>query len=401
MRASLSRLYRWGLQPLLVLAVLVGGFVVARQMARGRERPAAGDRAPSAPLVRVAPLEPGTAPVQVRGHGTVQPEVRVSIVPQVAGRVVWVHPGLRPGGTFAADEDLLRVEAADFELAVRRAEAELATALANLELDEAEAEAAIEEWAELHGGDGAPPPLVAREPQLARSRAAAQAADASLAKARLDLERTRIHLPFPGRVLSENVDLGQYVVVGQTLAEAYATDVFEVRVPVEESELHWLRFPGRAGAPANGSPANGAVARADAGPSRATLRNLGDPTMPPFEGTLSRIEGRLEPESRMATVVIEVPSRDGLRLLPGAFVEVTLEGGELEDVAVVPRAARRVGGNLWLEQDGVLTVFRPEVVREQGEELLVRGLPPGARLVTSDLEAVVDGMAVRTPEEPR
>ena len=52
------------------------------------------------------------------------------------GRVVWVSPALRFGGTFAANEPLLRIDSIDYEILVKDTEAELRRAQAELRKEE-------------------------------------------------------------------------------------------------------------------------------------------------------------------------------------------------------------------------------------------------------------------------
>ena len=67
--------------------------------------------------------------------------------------------------------------------------------------------------------------------------------DGPLTKARLDLERTTITAPFSGRVLKQMVDLGQVVTVGAQLAEVFATDYVEIRLPIRNADLEFVELP--------------------------------------------------------------------------------------------------------------------------------------------------------------
>ena len=102
-------------------------------------------------------------------------------------------------------------------------------------------------------------------------------------------------------------------------------------------------------------------------------------------------------------VVVREPfaGRDGRPpLLPGTFVEVAIAGRQLDDVVVVPRHALREGDRVWVAAGGVLEVRDVEVLRRDRTQAYVGGgLEPGEALVTSSLDAVTDGMAVRTQED--
>ena len=82
-----------------------------------------------------------------------------------------------------------------------------------------------------------------RKPQLQAAQARVISAESALTKAKLDLERTAVTAPFSGRVLQQLVDIGQVVGVGAQLAEVYATDYVEVRLPVRNADLAFVDLP--------------------------------------------------------------------------------------------------------------------------------------------------------------
>lgn len=380
-------LFRWVLQPLLVVALLVFGFLGAMGLSSSREAPARQEQERYAPLVRVTRVRQASLPVTVSGNGTLQPRTRVELVPQVGGRIVEMHPRLRAGGRFAAGEVLARIEAIDYELALATARAEVSAAATELDLQRAEAASSNYEWERLHPGEPVPP-LVARDPQIGAAEARLEAAEAQLESARLDLARTSLALPFDGRVIAASIDVGQVVRADQTIGSVYATDVFEVPVPLEVDELAWIRLPDDEGR----------------GGSAARVRvPLGERELE-LEGRVVRLQGTLDATSRLSRVVVEVRADelepdDAARLLPGMFVDVELDGGELDEVVALPREAVREQGVVWTVVDGRLRFARPRVRRATDAALLVSGLGDGALVVTSNLEVVTDGMEVRMVDE--
>jgi multidrug resistance efflux pump len=110
----------------------------------------------------------------------------------------------------------------------------------------AEAEArtnqAREDWDRL-GNAGDAPDLVLRIPQLEAAKARIISTESTLRKAELDLERTQIVAPFAGRILRKLVDVGQVVSPNTQLAEIYATDVVEIRLPLRNRDLPFIDLP--------------------------------------------------------------------------------------------------------------------------------------------------------------
>ncbi|MEE9613198.1 MAG: biotin/lipoyl-binding protein, partial [Desulfatiglandales bacterium] len=169
----------------------------------------------STPMVRTTKIKIGSQSVHILGEGTVKPLRQITLVPQVGGKVVFVSPALVDGGQFRKGDTLLRIDPVDYQLAVTLAKAKVRASESRLKVAEEEAAAAVEEWRLLHAADpkqnSKPPPLVAKEPQLAAAQAKLEADRADIRKALLSLERTKLKAPFDGRVSQENVDIGQYV----------------------------------------------------------------------------------------------------------------------------------------------------------------------------------------------
>jgi RND family efflux transporter MFP subunit len=278
------------------------------------------------------------------------------------------------------------VDPKDYELAVERAVAAVARAQVSLEREEAEAVVAREEWDALNPGEQPPSGLVVREPQVRQAEAELAAARADLRAAELALERTKVSVPFDGTVVSESVDVGQYVTPGAPVATVYGTEAVEVRLPLENRELEWFDVPG-------GSAAKG---------PRAEVELSFGGTVHSWEGRVTRMETQVDPGSRMVHVVVEIPrpfdTSGGRRpaLLPGSFVDVRIFGRTVEEVVALPRHAIRDGGVVWVVEDGTLGIRPVEIARSDRQWAYISGgVVQGDQVVVSSLDAVTDGMAVR------
>jgi hypothetical protein len=72
----------------------------------------------------------------------------------------------------------------------------------------------------------------------------------------------------------------------------------------------------------------------------------------------------------------------------------------LRDVVTVPRTALREGREVWVMTEKDTLAIRPVALAWTGEDrvLVSAGLADGERLVVSELQAPVEGMALRRPE---
>ena len=340
------------------------------------------------PMVLVARVKTRSHVVIIKGEGTVKPLREIQLVPQVNGKVVFVSRALVDGGEFKKGDLLLRIDPLDYQLAVTLAQARIKDSESVLKVAEEEAAASQEEWHLLYKADSKDkqiPALVAKEPQLAAARAKLAADGADLQKAKLNLERTELKAPFDGRVSEKNVDIGQYVSTGLTLAALFSTNQAEIVVPFEDEDLYWFHVPGFTPGDNRGSPVS------------VSTRIAGRETLWP--GRVVRAEGKLDERTRMINVVIRVnkPYETKPPLAAGLFVTVEIEGRTLENAAMIPRTALRGKNVVWVvDKKGQLTFRTVEVARlTPNVAILEAGLKDGEMVVVSSLKAVTDGMKVR------
>jgi multidrug efflux pump subunit AcrA (membrane-fusion protein) len=179
---------------------------------------------------------------------------------------------------------------------------------------------------------------------------------------------------------------------GAAVATLYATDYAEIRLPVADHQLAFLRLPSLRGAGDDEGP-----------PVRLHARFAG--RHHEWVGRVVRTEGEIDARSRMVHVVARVvdPYRsdegdeDKPPLAVGMFVQAEIEGPLAENVIVVPRYAMRDDSHILIvDADDRLRTREVEVLRIDRDEVLIHGrLAPGERICLSPLQVVVEGMKVR------
>jgi Multidrug resistance efflux pump len=217
------------------LVIVAAAMITVWLSSSSDDGPQAPPEQPPAP-VRVVQPERGDHAVRIEATGTVAVTAFVELTPQVGGRIVEVSDAARAGAAFEAGDVLFRIDPRDFEVAVSRARATLADARAALQTEEAQARIARTEWESLYP-DREITPLAAREPQLEAARARLLSAEADLAQARLNLERTEFSLPFSGRIAESRIEAGRLAAAGQSLGTAYDAASIEIVAPVAPEEL--------------------------------------------------------------------------------------------------------------------------------------------------------------------
>jgi len=127
-----------------------------------------------------------------------------------------------------------------------------------------------------------------------------------------------------------------------------------------------------------------------------------------WQGNIVRIEGEIDPRTRMVHLIAQVQDpygrtkdSDRTPLAVGLFVEAEIAGHVIENAIVVPRAAMRGTDQvLVVDEQNRLQFRHVEVLRADAEDVVIQsGLSAGEKICLSPLDAAVDGMKVRITEE--
>lgn len=343
-------------------------------------------------IVRVVEAVPSSRQIVVTSQGSVEPRVSIALQTEVSGRIVEVSENLVSGGFFEKGEMLFRIDPRDYELAVVRAEARVAEALQRQIRENAEAEQARKEWAQL--GTGKASPLVLREPQLMEAEARLKSAGADLAEANLRLERTILKAPFTGRVTRKNVDIGQVISAGLNAAEIYATDRLEVRLPLTDRQIALLDLP------------FSRTSSVDRMPS-VTLHATFGGAEREWKARIVRTEGVVDKVSRVVYAVASVEggsAQDATNKFPltvGLFVEARIAGRFFDEVVSIPREAVRQDGTvLVVGEDDRIHFRNVEVLQSTRDTSYVRlDISAGERICVSPIDTPTENMAVTVVDD--
>lgn len=388
----LRRLLTFGL-PVVVIAVGVG-LAVALIRTSPKSKPLPTQR--TARLVETVIVEAGAQPTMIRAFGTVQPSREVVIYPRVRGEVTAISPHLIPGGHFKAGEMLLEIDPIDFELAVRQRRTDVASAEANLAMEMGQQAVARREYELL--GETIPDDsrdLVLRQPQLAQAEARLAATESALDLAKLDLRRTSVRAPFNATIRARNVNVGMQVTSATALGTVVGSDEYWVELTLPVGQLPWIIVPGR---------------NSDSG-STVRVRSQGfGVAASSREGTVLRLLPDLEPNGRLARLLVSV--QDPLALLPenagkpaliiGDYVSAEIDGVGIPSAVALDRKVFRDGDQVWLMTPDKTLELRPVEVafRSVNTLLVTSGLQSGEQVITTDLPAAMEGMALRTAADP-
>lgn len=386
---DMQKLLKW-IAPAVFLMLCIG--IAAILMAT---KPEPQLRIPPTPVpsVNAMRLSKQSFQVIVPSQGIVQARTRSVLIPQVSGEITWISESFRSGGFFKTGEELVKIDSRDYQTALVVAQATLAQRSSAYEVEKAQHEQAKVNWERLGNGETASA-LVLREPQLAEAKALMESAAANVERAERDLERTVIKAPFEGRIMVKNVDVGQTVSPGTTLAEIFATDYVEIRLPLRNEHLDFVELPEMF----RDLKTNETLRQ----PATRLTGQYGSREVT-WSGRVVRTQGAFDARSRELFVIAQVDDPYGKAdqehppLTINQFVRAEIQGDKLEDVFVIPRAALRNNDEVVLiGKDNKITRRPVDVIWKQGEQVVIRdGVMEGEVLCLSSLLFAADGAEVR------
>ena len=419
-----------------VIPVVIGLLVLFILM-KTRSEPTKRVRPKTARQVRVIDIKKTDLLPRTKAYGSVQPAKKWQAVPQVKGKIQWVHPHLNKGGRVSKDEIIIRIDPTEYQLSVAQAQANIQNFQAQIEklnISKANNRALLkieqqnlklrqkelERQKKLVASNMAAKSVYEKEQQTyfaqqykvqsLENALNTIASDKKLLEiqllqsqlqrksAKLQLAYTEIRTPFSGVVAKSSVEQWQYIQPGQVVAEIEAIDVVEIEVQLTDGRHLFFARRDRISQyrSAPGSRTMGevmgisAVVRPDGGSSKAE-----------WSGVLVRSTANIDPQTRTPSVVIQVindpdnPAKAGPPfLMKGMYCEVELTGEPQQGLVMVPNNAIHDNNTIYLlNKENRLEKRLVEVWFSQEELTVIKsGLEPGETIIVTDLIPAVDGM---------
>ena len=364
---------------LTIIGILVFAIVSVAVMSNMRPEPPKKERVELDPLVEVVVLVNMTANFEVQSQGMVRPRTETVLSSEVSGTITSISPKFVAGGVFEANEVLMRVDPTNYKVALEQAEA-LVT----------------QREIEHDGAKKLKSQGYRAESEYASAVAALATAKAERVRARRNLERTYIRVPYEGIVRAKETDLGEFVNTGSRLGVVFATDYAEIRLPLTDLDLAYVDLPDASDVSPSGSAEGPAVVLSAVQKGREVK----------WPAKIVRTEGVVDEKSRVTYAVARVadPYRlhsSGEPMPIGTFVSATIQGAVVENIIRVPRAVVRGTDELiFVDADNKLVIRNVEIARSDSDyAYLSRGAAEGERVVITALESAVNGMQVRTVSE--
>ncbi|MGD1859400.1 MAG: efflux RND transporter periplasmic adaptor subunit [Leptolyngbyaceae cyanobacterium] len=361
----------------------------------------------SAQTVTVAPVQQGQVAERLTVTGTVEPADLLAVTPQINGlqiQAVLVDEGDR----VAAGQSLVVLDDTDLRTQIRQAEAQIQVAEAQLQQQQAnlaqaraqqtEAAANRDRYQSLaNQGAVSSEELDSRTTQAITARESVGVAEANVASARAnirsaqsDLEqlqtqltRTTVVAPADGIVAARLASIGDVSSTTSEVVNLIQGNQLELLAEVPQAQLSQVQV----GAP-------------------VIVTSSTDPNIR-VDGAVQEIQPLVDPETRIAQIVVRLPSSDRLR--PGMFLTAEVRAGQRPGLTIPATA-------LLPQPDGSVQVYvlgpdqtaiartveigvRVPGAEEAGDRVEIRqGLDMGEQIIVAGASYVQDGDVVTVAE---
>lgn len=336
--------------------------------------------------VEVTELDFGQHTLKVHGNGTIESQNKLDLVSFVGGQVVYSRENLKSGMLVNQGDILLVIDNREAKNRLQQAKSGLINSIVALipQLKGTGDNAIYNKWnqylASLDMGKTPDLPEITDSQERIRVSMHNVFNQFSMVKnAEINLERHTIRAPFNGYLIADGAILGAWISPGQPVVSLVDPYNLEVSVPLTISDLDLISETENA---------------------RAIVRPTEDHTKQ-VEAVLKRQNVHIERNSQTVRVHVELVNEDlDPAFLPGNYMDVYINGNQLEYVDVLPRDVIAPGPYVYTLEDSVLAKYPVKVLASQGDSVVIGNgtLESGALVVTTLLQRPIVGMRIATRE---
>ncbi len=370
-------------------------------------------------------------------YGYVEPSVLLKAKSEVSGKIAYIHPKLKKGGSIAKGTVVLRIEPTTFKFSLDQSSAGLAntrSSLKQLETEEKSSRRSLNIAKEnLRVGEDElsrvrkiwDKRLIARSTldaekqkvlqlrqqvedlqgklstyssRKSATKAQIKQSKTQLAQSKDTLGRTEVKMPFDARIGTVSVEKGEFTATGNVLFEALGTQAIEINAQLPTRQFRPLLIGAGAHTLNLQNPKGFQAAIRTLG-LRAHVGLVGDENKSRWQGELLRIGEAIDPTRDTISLVVAVNNPykgiiPGKRppLLKGMYASVEFIA-PTQKMLVLPRKALHQGRIYIANGDNTLTIREVTVRHKQGQLVVIdQGIKAGEKVIITDVIPVIEGL---------
>lgn len=368
-----------------VVVILVAGFVVMNLLGSTDKHSNKRVVEPEKRTVNIENINFGKYKLQVEGNGLVVPQKTLNFVSEANGQVLFAKNDLKNGTKVNKDELIVQLDSREIENNLYSLRSDFMNSIASVIPDfKVESTEIYKKWygyfrsIDIHKD-------IPELPEITNSQEKIKISSRNIFKKYYDVKNQEILLskytikaPFEGFIESNGITKDSYVSRGQQLFTLKDAKNLEIAVPLSLEEASMLNFD-----------------------KQPNVRIYSNNTKENFTGRIIRRETNLERNSQTLNVYVSfINDHLDPNFLPGSYVNVSIEGKELNNVALIPRHLVRDDFSVYTMNDGKLAEEKVEVIAYQEDRAVIsESIPENTKIVTTLLQKPLIGMEIQTPEE--
>lgn len=431
--------------PALLIAIGLG-FIIAFILVKSKD--AMQHDAAKIPPKAVETIVANYIPFRTRitAYGNVEPAITLNGMAEVSGKISYLHPNLKPGETIPAGTQVIRIEAKDYTVGLKKTEADLSAsqsslkeliesdkstkrsltlAKKNLSVGEAEYARIKQIWEQRVISKST---LDAEEQKVLQLRqqveelqgiintyeSRKQSVKSKITRAEQDVKnsetilgRTEITLPFDARIGSVNIEKNEFVSVGTIMFEAIDLKGVEINAHLAMDSMrklvtHLQDTPDAGQQIAHGGRINDSLGLV------ASVRLVNGMPGAVWDARVLRLSDSIDPTRQTLGIVVGVDNPyekiiPGVRppLIKGMYTAVDIFAPS-HSALVIPRNAVHQDRVYIADENNKLTIRNVDIQLVQSDLVIIKkGINEGERVIITDMIPVIEGMplAITTASE--
>ncbi|PTX60537.1 multidrug efflux pump subunit AcrA (membrane-fusion protein) [Kordia periserrulae] len=355
------------------LLFIVGAFLYAQKLIADKKRPKPVPKK-VVKTVYTDTITNTTIPIVVPANGNLVAKRRVELYAEVQGIFRGSNKLFRPGQKYRQGETLIRIDAAEYRASVQAAKSNLYNSIAaimpDLRLDFPEIYPKWQNYLNRFDINKTIPTLPEMTTEKEKYFITGRGIVSSYYNVKNQEQRLvkyTIQAPFSGILTEALVTEGSLVRNGQKLGEFIDDSVYEMEVALSKTYATLLKVG-----------------------EKVTLNNLENTEA--FSGTVSRVNGSIDPTTQTITAYIEVKDN---RLKEGMYLEAQLNAKNEENAIEISRNLLLESEEIFVVRDSILDLIDVKPVYFSDKKVVLKNIPDGTIILSKPVPGAYAGMAVK------
>jgi multidrug efflux pump subunit AcrA (membrane-fusion protein) len=366
-----------------VIVIIAAGFLGMTALSSSNKHSNAREDKAEIRTVNTQPVKFGDHTLQVEGNGVIESQRTLNIVSEATGIVLFAKNNLKDGTFVKEGETIIDIDTREVENNLYSLRSSFLNAVAAILPDmKIENNQVYQKWfdyfksIEIKKDIPELPHVTNLQEKIKLSSRDIFAKYYSVKNQEILLSKYKITAPFDGFITSNGIIENSYVSKGQQLFSISDAKDLEIAVPLLVDDINMIDFS-----------------------STPSVKIYSDKnSQVAMHGKILRKETNLDRNSQTLNVYVSFNNNDmNPYFLPGNYVNLKIQGKNLENVAAIPRSLINNEKFVYTLKNGKLAKEDVELITVQGDKAIIKNtLPENTMLITTTLQKPLLGMELQS-----